>query len=443
MDPINTSQAFPEENQPLTCCKVSTGIVATVSAAATVIFSISTYFIMTYGAPLAFVAVVANPFVTAGIAAAAALTFIIALSILCSAPSEVIEKSVIPKTILSSAPTEVMDKSVLLKNSELNCESEVKISKNKPLPSIQKPTEENLRAILSRFTERTPENEIIEAFDKVPVSQIQKYIEKKEYSYLGDELFFIPPMFLSQLDLSKFTDKEVYLLCFGVDQEYKLAQLKIQNLQKFQIRFGELIGCNENQLKRFDKPIVLPYFSAAQLRFERSSFEGDFNPNFYGWGQFFPQYKKPTDLIIKSERERFANLFDSQNVRFMLEKGGALELPSDFFDNYGLPNDSVHNKWKYSLQLIPSDYIRFLDFSFIKTENEHCLRFDPFQIIFMVQDFTDAQVQALSTEQKNQIKETLELTLKGKDERSKQIQKYLEFQSNWHNYNYSLERIKT
>ncbi|MBA3238251.1 MAG: hypothetical protein H0T62_07905 [Parachlamydiaceae bacterium] len=90
MDPISISQFSSIEDQPLTCCKVISGIVAVVSAVSVAIFGLSTYCIITYGAPLAFVACVANPLMTAGIAIAAALVFIFALSILSAKSEQII-----------------------------------------------------------------------------------------------------------------------------------------------------------------------------------------------------------------------------------------------------------------------------------------------------------------------------------------------------------------
>ncbi|MBA3238249.1 MAG: hypothetical protein H0T62_07895 [Parachlamydiaceae bacterium] len=81
MNPISDKQLTPREKDNLIiCCTVTPaliiGLVATVAAT---IFAISAFCIFTYGAPLAIVAFVANPYVSLAIAGAALIILQIAM----------------------------------------------------------------------------------------------------------------------------------------------------------------------------------------------------------------------------------------------------------------------------------------------------------------------------------------------------------------------------
>jgi hypothetical protein len=81
MDPISENQFSRREKDNFMICCIATpafiiGIVATVAAT---IFAISAFCIFTYGAPLAIVAFVANPYLSLAIAAAALIILQIAM----------------------------------------------------------------------------------------------------------------------------------------------------------------------------------------------------------------------------------------------------------------------------------------------------------------------------------------------------------------------------
>ncbi|MBA3237736.1 MAG: hypothetical protein H0T62_05210 [Parachlamydiaceae bacterium] len=468
MDPISTSPFSSEENQPLTCCKVLSGIVAAVSAVAAATFAISTYCIMTYGAPLAIVAFVVNPLATAGIAAAAALIFIIAISILSAKFKQVIieknENMGEPPSSKSENKPIGTEKSKVKKDKKpvtAETENELTQELNNSMPKsealLHPPVKKiNVSDVLQNFTEETSDNEKIEGLTKIPLIEIQEYIERHKVGYevLIKQLFSIPPAILSQLDASKFTNDQVFWLCFGKDVMY----MKSRHFEKItdgladrQARFGALVGNNMDQLKRFNTPFTLPFFSASQLNRLKLSFDNEPKEKFLffkKWSNVFPPYDNAKEPLLIGERDRFAKCFDAKDVQYMLEKGGFLEFPADLADD-SLKEIECRNfryQWKYALQLIPSEYVKNLDFSFVKTDNEQHLRINPFQLIYMLKDFTKSQVQALSTEQKNQIKETFELVrevLQKTNENSTRLKNFLTIPNNWNDYTLASRKIYT
>lgn len=474
MDPLSPSQVFPVEDQTLNCCKVISGIVATVSAVAAAIFAISTYCIMTYGAPLAVVAFVANPLVSAAIAGAATLVFIIAISTKSTHTIIVKSEKAANSTVkpekkphdIQNPEVEIENKSVKvkIKNPELDQEPKVTILINEPQPqptvTIEKKINTfNVSLVLSGFSETTPENERMEALAKVPLEEIQKYIEEKEYASRNEvkQIYLIPPAILSQLDASKFTNDQVCWLCFGHNERYMelmhpLKATDTDGLADRQARFEALIGNDNVQLKRFEYPIISPFFSASQLAHLRSTFDGDFNAHYCTpdkLSHFFPRYdltKDTKETLLKGERERFAKFFDVKNVQFMLEKGGALALPGSLATD-PLKERECSNfryNWKYYLQLIPCESVKSIDFSLIQTEGGKSFRFSPFQLIFMLRDFDKSQLQALTPEQIDHIKEIYDLIHKifhGNNDNTTKVKNFLS--TYWDDYLFSLNKIYT
>ncbi|MBA3237737.1 MAG: hypothetical protein H0T62_05215 [Parachlamydiaceae bacterium] len=478
MDPISTSQFSHEANQSLTCGNFISGVVATVSAVAVAIFAISTYCIITYGAPLAIVAFVANPVVAVGITAAATLVFIIAISVLCSKPKQIIIEKKESENLtkftckpdnehigIQKTKVEKENKPVKFKieNSEALHESNHSISVSEPhqQPTVNVEIKLNVPHVFSDIlTDETSENEKIEALAKVPLSEIQEYIEKQNSGYQATkkQFFLLPTKILSQLDASKFSNEQVSWLCFGENMDYSSLKIQIK-----QTRFEALIGNSEFLGKFYDDPVFSPFVSATQLKY-LSSFEG--YSNFYETfctptklNQFFPVYCK--EILTENERERFSNLFDAHDVEFMLDRGGALEFPSKLVTDPSPGDDILYrdfhkdnecrtfrSNWKYYLQLIPTEYVKSIDFSFNTVESslldtvEGRFRFNPFQVIFMLQDFSTSQFNSLTSEQIVQIKRRYEYIyyiIQKNDDNSTKIKYFLTYY--WNEYLHSLYAI--
>ncbi len=211
--------------------------------------------------------------------------------------------------------------------------------KSEALPQMSNTKEKMyVSDVLDKFNEETSENEKMEILGKIPLDEIQEYIERQNCGslLLIKQLFLLPIKMLSQLNAYKFTDEQVYGLCFGKTKDNMQSRHPhketIGKAQR-QARFEMLIGNDVDLLKRFDTPIMSPFLSGPQLFHIRSLFEGDFKPRYCTLDKlqnFFPHYELGTESLVDNEKERFAKFFNPADVQSMLEKEGALEFSAWF-----------------------------------------------------------------------------------------------------------------
>lgn len=420
MDISSTSILPPKRENPHQTAHIALScIVAATSSVAAGIFTYSTYSIITYKAPLTFVAFADSPMISGALAAVAALVSIVALSPLFLS-ERVLPPSSIKEELSNSKP--IMKEKNDSLESELSQKKSVKKSmldqevmevKAQIVQEPQKKVEkEFFQDLIKNLTPEATQAERMEVLAGISIDEIQKYIEETDFSYRDpnflEKFILLPLEVLRKLDVSKFSNDKVYLLCFG--ESSKLLKMRwplklLNNFDQNQANFEALFGGNEAQLIRFlDDRFCQPLYSADQL----VSLKEKFNNHKERLNAFFPPCCIDR-LPSENEKKRFSAFYTTEDVQSMLEKGGQLEFP------VGLALNEYREyrwDWNYYIRLLSPEQIKGMNFSYCENEGRKILRFHPFQLLFMLDSFGKHQIEALKSEQRNQIKENLNAIIK-------------------------------